>query len=190
MQFSGNFEQILGSGPPRVKTLLGPPWPKSWICAWACHWWIQGALGAGGQGPPCPPRCFQNHAVLRQKRENSYFGQILGSGPLWGQNSAGPLTKILDPLAPEVESSWKQRTRHDSSALSATHYAGCSLNLVFHKEGRWCSVQCLMYNNNWGFAPTLIFCRNLYTPAQFFDTMHDFRFCLTPMEKHRVQPNR
>ena len=26
MHFSGNFEKILGSGPPRVKTPLGPPY--------------------------------------------------------------------------------------------------------------------------------------------------------------------
>ncbi len=35
-QFSGNFEQILDSRPPPsgVKTPLGTPWPKSWICLW------------------------------------------------------------------------------------------------------------------------------------------------------------
>ncbi len=31
MQFSGNCEHILASGPPWGKTPLGPRWPKSWI---------------------------------------------------------------------------------------------------------------------------------------------------------------
>ncbi len=34
MQFSGNFEQSLGSGPPWGQNSTGAPWPKSWIRPW------------------------------------------------------------------------------------------------------------------------------------------------------------
>ncbi len=34
MQFSGNVEQILGSGPPWGQNSAGPPWQKSWIRQW------------------------------------------------------------------------------------------------------------------------------------------------------------
>ena len=54
-----------------------------------------------GPAPLAPQFFFQNHAVFKKlffERKNPYFEQILGSGPPWGQNSAGPpMNKILDP---------------------------------------------------------------------------------------------
>ncbi len=49
--------------------------------------------GSRGSGPPlCPPRKISSKSCSFQAilRENPYFDQFLGSGPSWGQNSAGP----------------------------------------------------------------------------------------------------
>ena len=52
-----------------------------------------GELGAWA---PLAPKIFSKSCSFQvMLMENSCFEQIKGSGPLWGQNSAGPLKKIL-----------------------------------------------------------------------------------------------
>ncbi len=57
---------------------------------------ISGSRGPWGPGPPLSLRFYKNHAtaVFRQ------FEQILGSGPSWGQNSAGSPPDQIPGSAP------------------------------------------------------------------------------------------
>ena len=55
--------------------------------------------GPWGPGPPLPPILFSKSCSFQAiLRENPLFWANVGlSSPSWGQNSAGPLTKILHP---------------------------------------------------------------------------------------------
>ncbi len=81
------FEQVITTG--KVRKLLRS---RSRLAK------FRGSAPANRGGPPSlTPRFFSkscsSQIIFRGK---PLFEQILGSGPPWGQNSAGPLTKILD----------------------------------------------------------------------------------------------